>query len=277
LNYTTRTMSRHDVELALDWAAAEGWNPGLADAGCFAAADAGGFLLGEYQGQPAATLSVVNHDAHFAFLGFYIVRPDLRGRGFGWRTWQAGIERAGSRSIGLDGVVAQQDNYRKSGFVFAYNNVRYGGVPAGLRAGETTVPLRDVPFELIAQSDAVVFPENRPAFVHEWIEAKGHEGRALIRNGRLVAWGVIRPCRRGRKVGPLVADDRAAAHAVLAALVGAQISEIFLDVPQPNRDAVGLAQSLALTPVFETARMYRGPVRPVVLEKVFGVTTFELG
>jgi hypothetical protein len=59
--------------------------------------------------------------------------------------------------------------------------------------------------------------------------------------------------------------------------VGAQISEIFLDVPQPNRDAVGLAQSLALTPVFETARMYRGPVRPVALEKVFGVTTFELG
>jgi hypothetical protein len=48
-------------------------------------------------------------------------------------------------------------------------------------------------------------------------------------------------------------------------------------VPQPNRDAVGLAQSLALTPVFETARMFLGPVRPVALEKVFGVTTFELG
>jgi hypothetical protein len=98
-----------------------------------------------------------------------------------------------------------------------------------------------------------------------------------MRNGRLVAWGVIRPCRRGRKVGPLVADDRAAAEAVLAALAGADTSEIFLDVPQPNRDAVGLAQSLALTPVFETARMYRGPVRPAALEKVFGVTTFELG
>jgi GNAT superfamily N-acetyltransferase len=276
-DFRVRAMRPDEVAIVVDWAAAEGWNPGLADAGCFAAADAGGFLLGEHQGEPAATLSVVNHDAHFAFLGFYIVRPDLRGRGFGWRTWQAGIGRAGSRSIGLDGVVAQQDNYRKSGFDFAYNNVRYGGVPAGLRAGEATVPLRDVPFELIAQSDAAVFPANRPAFVHEWIEAKGHEGCALIRNGRLVGWGVIRPCRRGRKVGPLVADDRAAAHAVLAALVGAENSEIFLDVPQPNGDAVGLAQSLALTPVFETARMYRGPVRPVALEKVFGVTTFELG
>ncbi len=74
-----------------------------------------------------------------------------------------------------------------------------------------------------------------------------------------------------------MAEDRAAAAAVLAALIGDEGGEIFLDVPQPNRDAVGLAQSLALTPVFQTARMYRGPVRPVALDKVFGVTTFELG
>ena len=230
-DFRVRAMRPQEVALAVDWAAAEGWNPGLADAGCFAAADAGGFLLGAYQGSPAATLSVVNHDARFAFLGFYIVRPELRGRGFGLRTWQAGIERAGARSIGLDGVVAQQDNYRKSGFDFAYNNVRYGGVPAGLRAGEATLPLREVPFELIAQSDASVFPADRPAFLRGWIGEKGHRGRALMRNGRLVGWGVIRPCRRGRKVGPLVADDRAAAEAVLAALACMDSGEIFLDVP----------------------------------------------
>jgi hypothetical protein len=276
-DFRVRSMRPAEVALAVDWAAAEGWNPGLADAGCFASADPEGFLLGEFQGKPAATLSVVNHDARLSFLGFYIVRAELRGRGFGWRTWQAGIERAGTRSIGLDGVVAQQDNYRKSGFDFAYNNVRYGGVPAGLRGGEATVSLRDVPFELVARDDAAVFPADRPAFVRGWIEAKGHTGRALVRNGKLVAWGVIRPSRRGRKVGPLVAEDRAAATAVLAALVGDEGGEIFLDVPQPNRDAVGLAQSLALTPVFQTARMYRGPVRPVALDKVFGVTTFELG
>jgi hypothetical protein len=29
--------------------------------------------------------------------------------------------------------------------------------------------------------------------------------------------------------------------------------------------------------VFETARMYSGPVRPVAVERIFGVTTFELG
>jgi hypothetical protein len=99
-----------------------------------------------------------------------------------------------------------------------------------------------------------------------------------VRDGRLAAWGVIRPCRTGRKIGPLVADDRAAAEAVLAALLASTGSgEIFFDVPGTNRDAVALAQDLGLAPVFETARMYTGAIPPLRLERVFGVTTFELG
>jgi hypothetical protein len=165
----------------------------LNDALCFAAAAPEGFLLGELAGIPAATLSVVNYDKRFCFLGFYIVRPDLRGRGLGLHIWQAGMARAGSRTIGLDGVVAQQDNYRKSGFVFAYNNIRYGGRTASFDPGPTTVSLGDVPFELIARDDAMVFPAARPTFLHTWIAAPGHVGRALIRDRHLAAWGVTLP------------------------------------------------------------------------------------
>ena len=53
--------------------------------------------------------------------------------------------------------------------------------------------------------------------------------------------------------------------------------EVFLDVPAVNREAVGLAESLGLAPVFETARMYTGAIRPLRLDRIFGVTTFELG
>ena len=75
-----------------------------------------------------------------------------------------------------------------------------------------------------------------------------------------------------------MADDRAGAEAVLSALI-ANVGggEIFLDVPGVNREAAALARDFGLAPVFETARMYTGAIPPLRLERVFGVTTFELG
>lgn len=276
--FHVRTMRPEEIAIAIDWAAAEGWNPGHGDAACFAAPDPEGFLIGEIDGVPAATISCVNYDERFAFLGFYIVRKELRGRGYGLRIWNAAIAHAGGRIIGLDGVVAQQANYAKSGFALAYANVRYGGLARLDAPSADVVPLQDLPFGAVEADDATVFPAPRAGFLRAWIDAPGHQGRALVRDGRLAAWGVIRPCRTGFKIGPLVADDRAAAEAVLAALLPRSGGEaVFLDVPAVNRRAVGLAQDLGLAPVFETARMYTGPIAPLRLERLFGVTTFELG
>jgi GNAT superfamily N-acetyltransferase len=268
-----------EVPLAVDWAAAEGWNPGLADAACFATVDKDGFLIGELEGEPVATISCVNYNDRFAFLGFYIVRTDFRGRGYGLRIWKEAIAHAGARVIGLDGVVAQQANYKKSGFALAHANIRYGGTVTGMNAPKEGVfALSDVPFTVVEASDATVFPAPRANFLRAWIASPGHIGRALLRDGQLAAWGVIRPCRQGWKIGPLVADDRAAAEAVLASLLAAMGGgEISLDVPSVNPEAVALAQNLGLSPVFETARMYTGAIPPLRTERVFGVTTFELG
>jgi GNAT superfamily N-acetyltransferase len=293
-------MRPDEISIAVDWAAAEGWNPGFADAACFALVDPQGFFIGELDGAPAATISCVNYSDHFAFLGFYIVREDLRGRGYGLDIWNAAIAHAGPRAIGLDGVVAQQQNYRRSGFELAYANIRYGGtvaapavpqakafsseVDTGSREENASkqkrgiVALTEIPLAAVEAYDATVFPAPRTAFLRAWTNSPGHRGRALIRDGELAGWGVIRPCRNGHKIGPLVADDRATAEIVLAALLASVGGgEIFLDVPAINRDAVALAQDLGLAPVFETARMYTGAIAPLRLDRVFGVTTFELG
>src|SRR3954462_6923109 len=145
-----RPMRPDEISIAVDWAAAEGWNPGLADAACFATVDPGGFFIGELDGVPAATISCVNYSDHFAFLGFYIVRADLRGRGYGLDIWNAAIAHAGPRVIGLDGVVAQQQNYRKSGFELAYANIRYGGIVAAPAIPPAeVVALTDIPMSAV--------------------------------------------------------------------------------------------------------------------------------
>ncbi|SEN72527.1 GNAT family N-acetyltransferase [Bradyrhizobium sp. OK095] len=273
-----RNLRPEEISIAIDWAAAEGWNPGLSDAACFAIPDAQGFFVGEIDGEPVATVSCVNYDDRFAFLGFYIVREGFRGAGHGLRIWNAAIAHAGSRVIGLDGVVAQQDNYRKSGFQLAHANIRYGGTIAAPPAPADVIALDRVPFALVEADDATVFPAPRSAFLRAWIKTPGHIGRALLRDGKLAAWGVIRPCRNGTKIGPLVADDRAAAERVVQALLAsAGGGEVFLDVPAINREAIALAEALGLKPVFETARMYTGPLPPLRIDRVFGVTSFELG
>jgi GNAT superfamily N-acetyltransferase len=273
-----RPMRPDEISIAVNWAAAEGWNPGFADDACFAAADPQGFLIGELEDAPAATVSCVKYGSSFAFLGFYVVREDLRGRGYGLRIWSAAMAHAGPRVIGLDGVVAQQQNYRMSGFELAHANVRYGGTVAAPDSPRCVMALAEVPLAVVEAYDATVFPASRTAFLRAWIGSPGHVGRALMRDGRLAGWGVIRPCRKGRKIGPLVADDRSAAELVLSALLASVGGgEIFLDVPSPNNEAVALAEDLGLAPVFETARMYKGAIPPLRLERVFGITSLELG
>jgi hypothetical protein len=275
--FATRTMTAADLELVLDWAAAEGWNPGRHDAACFRALDPDGFIVGELDGAPAASISVVNYDDHFAFLGLYIVRPGLRGQGWGLRTWQAGMAHGGTRNIGLDGVVARQDSYRKSGFELAYRNIRFAGrVRAPALRGEV-VPLSDVPFTVIDAYDRPLFPAAREGFLRAWIVQEGHVALGVRGHEGLIGYGVLRPCRQGWKIGPLFADRAEVADTLFAGLSARADGPLYIDVPEPNPAAVALAQRHCMTPVFETARMYTGGAPAIELSRVFGITSFELG
>ena len=56
-------MSRDEVQdIAANWAAQEGWNPGLDDADIFYETDNKGFLVGVLDDKPIACISVVKYD-----------------------------------------------------------------------------------------------------------------------------------------------------------------------------------------------------------------------
>jgi GNAT superfamily N-acetyltransferase len=274
-----RTLSAAEAEAAIAWAAAEGWNPGPADLPCFLAQDSGLFLGAVQDGALLSVISATRYAAEFGFIGFYIARPEARGQGHGMAVWRAAMAQLAGRLVGLDGVVAQQANYRKSGFALAWNNIRFGGPAPALRApAAEIVPATPADLPAIAALDATVFPAPRPAFLRAWIAAPGHVALVLRRNGEMRGFGVIRPAVSGHKIAPLVAEDAADAEALLAALLArVDAQQVFLDVPEPQREAVRLAERLGLTPVFETARMYTGPAPALRLDRIFGITSFELG
>jgi GNAT superfamily N-acetyltransferase len=274
-----RVMKRHDLDLALDWAAAEGWNPGLNDADCFRAADPTGFLVGSLGDEPVASISVVRYSNAFGFLGFYIVRPDQRGRGFGYRLWQAGMDYLEDRTVGLDGVVAQQENYARSGFVLAHRNVRFGGIPRTEAPGDEGLRRVDPGIMgAVLLYDRSFFAAPRETFLRCWLKPDARTTIALVMDGTIKGYGVIRICRNGHKIGPLFADGEREADLLFQALASqAKGAPVFLDLPEPNQAAIRLATRYSLSPVFETARMYRGRRPDLPLARIYGISTFELG
>lgn len=279
--YDIRVMGRADLDRALDWAAAEGWNPGFDDARAFQAADPLGFFMGWRGSEPVAAISVVAYHPDFAFLGLYLVRPEYRGRGFGLKLWQEALARRPAKLVGLDGVVAQQANYARSGFRLAHRSIRFGGPAPSAAGGADGVVLRTartLPFDRLAAYDRRCFPAPRAAFLSPWLSPLAGAAVAAERDGEVAGFGAIRACQKGYKIGPLFADDAAVADAIFLALAARAGGEaLYLDVPEPNAAAMSLAARYGLKPVFETARMYKGEAPAIDLARVFGVTTFELG
>ena len=276
---TIRPMRRDELELGIDWAAAEGWNPGLHDAGSFFAADAGGFLLGLVGAEPVGMVSVVRYGAGFGFLGFYIVRPAWRGQGHGLRLWQAGMARLAGRVVGLDGVVAQQANYRKSGFQLAWNNVRWQGVAVGGGPLPSAIAAPTAADRVaLLDYDAAMFPDDRRRFMAHWLAQPGSIVRLARQDGAVAGFGVIRPCRAGWKIGPLFADTPAIASDLITTFQQSSAGqEIFLDFPDNNPAASALRQTHHQQEAFGCVRMYHGPPPELDHSRIFGITTFEVG
>lgn len=276
-----RTMSSDEVRsIAMELAKAEGWNPGLYDANAFFATDNDGFYVGLLEGQPIACISVVKYDADFAFLGFYIVKQEFRGQGHGMSIWREAIKSAGNRNIGLDGVLAQQSNYQKSGFRFEYSNIRFEGKSKHTNlTNESIVPLSQISFSELNAYDRQCFPAKREAFLKEWISLPDSAALAYIVHEKMRGYTVIRKCNHGYKIAPLFADDAQIAEQLFLSACNLipEDSIIYLDIPEVNKDAIAMSQKFQMKEVFRTARMYTGRAPDINLSKIFGVTSFELG
>jgi len=280
-DYTIRSMSLAECEtIAIAWARLEGWNPSLNDAKSYYNIDPNGFLVGLLDGEPIAAISALRYGESFGFIGFYIVKPAFRGQGYGIQIWNRAMEYLEGRTIGLDGVVDQQDNYRKSGFALAYNNIRFEGKSKKEPYDEShIIPLQSFSLGSVAQFEKPFFPQERRAFLEQWITQPDAFALGFVEDSKLLGYGVMRRCDRGYKVAPLFGANYETAHTLLLALLAKLPADttFYLDVPKPNSKALKLADALDMQESFYTARMYRGEEPKLPIEQIFSVTSFEVG
>jgi GNAT superfamily N-acetyltransferase len=277
-----RVLTTTEVQHLLDWAADEGWNPGIGDAEAFHAVDPDGFLGCFIGGEMAAGIAAVAYDDHFGFIGLYICHPAYRGKGFGRMVWDAGMAHLGTRVIGLDGVPEQQENYRRMGFEAAYRTIRYSGPSARLAESAGKASNRSVrPYDsswhdAVMQIDRACFPAERTTFMAGWLQPPRHAVVAE-REGTFSGFAAARPCQVGWKIGPVMAKDSESAVALVRDLARTIDGTLSIDVPENQGSLVSLLLDAGFVSDFATARMYRGGAPKISGPHLYATTTLELG
>lgn len=279
-------MTRADLDLALDWAEAEGWDPVLTEAESLSAFDAEGLLVARGgDGAPLACVAALRCGAALGRLSLLLVSPGARGRGLGRAVLRAGLERLGGATcLVMDDLLPGLAKQRATGFAEAWTHQRHVVarplVPAAaLRVGQVLLDARDAPFAPLLDFDARCFAFRRGGFLRALFEGRGHVARAVLDpTDRPLGYGVLRPTRRGSRVGPLLAVDAQVAGALLAALMrAAPPGPVSMDVREDHAEAVALARGAGMSPVFATRRLYSAPPPAMRRDRVFAISGYEAG
>jgi GNAT superfamily N-acetyltransferase len=282
-NLTLKKLDLDELKILVSWAETEGWNPGPHDADVFYATDPDGHYGFFNKGEMIAGGSIISYDGRFGFMGLFIVKTEYRSSGIGRKLWYQRRDLLLKRlmngaAIGMDGVVAMQPFYSQGGFVSAFKDERHEKTGAKCAVDPCISPISTEDFEAIIDYDSHCFGLPRPQFLFPWLNIPGNVNLKYASNGQIKGFVVMRKAGIGYKIGPLFADDATVAQALYEACLNAAPGEsVFLDISSKNAKAVTLTKHFQTKFVFECARMYYGQPPAMALDKVFGITTFELG
>jgi GNAT superfamily N-acetyltransferase len=280
---TFKKLDREGLDTLVGWAEDEGWNPGPYDAEIFWQTDPDGYYGYYHVGELIAGGSVVSYEGKFGFMGFFIVKPELRSHGIGRRLWLQRRDLLLSRispgaSIGMDGVVSMQPFYNRGGFKIAFRDERYARKGEKFPEDPNISLIAASDFQAILNYDTECFGFPRPKFLKPWLNMPQSTALKYTGDGSVKGYVLLRKAGEGYKIGPLFADDAYIAETLYRACLSAVPGEpVFLDIPVINTAAMDLVKKYSAKYVFECARMYYGSRPQQALDKVFGITTFELG
>ncbi len=265
------------------WAKEEGWNPGPNDADAFWATDPDGFVGCFHNGELIGGGSIVSYKGDFGFMGFFIVKPQYRSEGIGRQLWYQRRDMLLSRlkpgaPIGMDGVLAMQPFYAKGGFEIAFRDERYATAGRAYDADQHISPITEEDIPAVLAYDKECFGYDRSHFMRHWLHMPGSHTFKYMQGDTLKGFAVVRKADAGYKIGPLFADDATIADALYKGCHNAVIGEqLYIDIPVANTAAQQMVKQHNATYVFECARMYYGTPPALPVQKIFGITCFELG
>lgn len=296
VSVTVRRAAESDFDWILDTAVQAGWNPGFHDARAFQAQDPEGFLVAEGGGVRLGCLSAIRYGSGFGFLGGVLAgaeagTSDVVGK-MTEALFSCGVERLEGRTVGMDVPPENEEAFTESGFRRDCELLRYefcnslsgAPLPEGTNfpvicpSLAVSVTQTDCLADLLL-FDCRIFGCSRADFLRYWLSMPGAPVAAACEGGEMRGYAVARPCKKGYTVGPLFAEDAAAAERIFRAVCSRLPGglPVYLTIPASNERGMKMALMLNMEPVERLTRIVRGRGGELDSERVFGVTTLRLG
>lgn len=280
-----QVKNQDELQLALDWAVKEDWNPGRFDGAPYYAASHTGYFVLEEDENIIGTLAAIRYSDEYGFIGIFIVAPEYRRQGNGNLLFNAGINALSNCAlVGLNAVPPQVSYYKGFGFSEAWQNLRCS-IESPLQGSHIDdMRLIDENLDKLIAYDANIFGTMRADFLKTLLAAKNTTCLVSFdTQGNIAGYGVIRSCQQGFRIGPLYANDFNAAKSLFEGLLSCVLGEkIILDIPEVNQYSKNFMEFFHLTREenADTFAMYKQSSAMTMmtqLEKRYALGSLEIG
>lgn len=302
-NSYIRTMTFDEVEWTRSgWAVDEDWSSTVGGLLPYYNQDPNGFyMLEKKQGEDSekiGSISVITYNGlELGFVGFYIIKPEYREKGFGRFLLESTLEHSANerscKTFGLDCLKKDEPLYEKFGFK-TYTTDHFWKLdltkpcekekqPIDQQSLEDTSTLSETLFSY----DTKVFGCARPNYIKGLCMKPSTVTIVSETNNEIDGYGIMServPAKeepnKSYRIGPLYADTADSASKVLEALlqsVPKTPSTIFLESPETNKQAAELLTKFGFQKYLSMPKMYKGEPPKHDEDKIFSYSSVAFG
>ena len=278
----SRLMDSADIPAALALCRAARWNQIAADWALYMEYGSGGARVLLYGGQVVGTVTAVDYQQRFSWIGMVLVDERMRRQGIGIRLLSLALEHLrDSETVKLDATPAGRPVYLPLGFVDEWELLRMEtrAVPVSVRSQINVRAMGAEDRARVMEWDRKVFGADRSPILWRYRDLAPEYAWVAERGGRLVGYSFGRHGFRWDQAGPIIAESREAAQALLAATLTRHPGRPFLvDSRLADPDWIVWLREIGFVEQRPYTRMYRGPNRfPGLPEAQFAILGPELG
>jgi GNAT superfamily N-acetyltransferase len=223
-------MNAADIPAGLQLCRLSRWNQLSEDWRAFLDSPDGGGRIVERDGAALGTVAWLRYGQSFSWLSMMLVHPDARRAGIGSRLMEAALaELADEACVRLDATPAGEPLYRRFGFCGEYELMRATASARRSIGPGSAHPMQPADFDDVFAQDRAAFGADRRILLESFYRRAPEMARVMRRGNTLAGYCFGRPGHLYRQVGPIVAEDEAAARELVASYPDENIA---IDVPR---------------------------------------------